>query len=91
MDELSTDGSLSLEGRLEPVSRRISRRPWARATSWARAIRGVMVGYATDETPERMAAACGCWHKSSAGGLDESRIPWLKPDGKAQVTVLYQD
>ena len=23
--------------------------------------------------------------------LDESRIPWLKPDGKAQVTVLYQD
>ena len=24
-------------------------------------------------------------------GLDESRIPWLKPDGKAQVTVLYQD
>ena len=23
--------------------------------------------------------------------LDESRIPWLKPDGKAQVTVVYQD
>ena len=23
--------------------------------------------------------------------LDESNIPWLKPDGKAQVTVVYQD
>ena len=49
-----------------------------------------MAGYATDETPERMPLPVVLAQKLCRG-LDESRIPWLKPDGKAQVTVLYQD
>ena len=49
-----------------------------------------MVGYATDETPERMPLPV-VLAQSICRGLDESRIPWLKPDGKAQVTVVYQD
>ena len=51
---------------------------------------GLMVGYATDETPERMPLPV-VLAQGICRGLDESRIPWLKPDGKAQVTVLYQD
>ena len=51
---------------------------------------GIMVGYATDETPERMTLPVLLAQKLCRR-LDESRIPWLKPDGKAQVTVLYQD
>ena len=45
-----------------------------------------MVGYATDETPERMTLPVLLAQKLCRR-LDESRIPWLKPDGKAQVTV----
>ena len=49
-----------------------------------------MVGYATDETPERMPLPVLLAQKLCRK-LDESRLPRLKPDGKAQVTVLYQD
>lgn len=48
------------------------------------------MGYATDETPERMPLPV-VLAQGICRGLDESRIPWLKPDGKAQVTVVYQD
>ena len=51
---------------------------------------GIMVGYATDETPERMPLSVVLAQKICRR-LDESNIPWLKPDGKAQVTVVYQD
>ena len=89
MDELSTDGSLSLEVRLNSQSPDIAQAV-GEGDRLSAGDQGIMAGYATDETPERMPLPVVLAQKLCRG-LDESRIPWLKPDGKAQVTVLYQD
>lgn len=51
---------------------------------------GIMYGYATDETEELLPKGVVLVHKLTKG-LEELRtkgeIPWLGPDGKAQVTV----
>lgn len=50
---------------------------------------GIMYGYATDETPEYLPKGVVLVHKLTRG-LERLRktkkIPWLMPDGKAQVT-----
>ena len=89
MDELSTDGSLSLEGRLNQQSPDIAQAV-GEGDKLGAGDQGIMVGYATDETPERIPLPVVLAQKLCRR-LDESHIPWLKPDGKAQVTVLYQD
>jgi S-adenosylmethionine synthetase len=55
---------------------------------------GMMVGYATNETPELMPLPLVLSHRlvESMDTLRTSgRLPYLRPDGKAQVTLRYKN
>lgn len=55
---------------------------------------GMMFGYACDETPELMPASI-CFSHRILQKLAEQRkqnvVPWIRPDAKSQVTVVYEN
>ena len=55
---------------------------------------GMMFGYATDETDELMPLPILLAHRLTrtlASRRREGEMEWLRPDGKAQVSVVYED
>ena len=55
---------------------------------------GMMFGYATDETAERMPAPISYAHalvRKLADVRRDGTLPWVRPDGKSQVSVAYEN
>ena len=55
---------------------------------------GIVFGYATDETPERLPLPLVLAHRLARGLAEDRRAGapgWLRPDGKTQVSVAYED
>ncbi len=54
---------------------------------------GMMIGYATRQTPELMPLPITLAHRlvaAQAAARTEGRVPGLRPDAKSQVTVAYE-
>ncbi|OCG25064.1 methionine adenosyltransferase [Gilliamella sp. wkB108] len=55
---------------------------------------GIMFGYATNEMPNLMPAAISYAHdlmRRQAEVRKNGALPWLRPDAKSQVTLIYED
>jgi len=86
IDEQSSDISMGVDHALEEKEGSSGKKELGAGDQ------GMMFGYATDETDELMPLTISLAHqicRELAAARRQKKLPFLRPDGKAQVTVEY--
>jgi S-adenosylmethionine synthetase len=87
-------GASDWDAKSSPLGSPLPTQPPHRSHTPVSGAEGIVFGYATDETPERMPLPLLLAHRLARGLSDDRRagaFPWLRPDGKTQVSVVYED